>query len=587
MLELLDLRANDLSGTIPAEIGNMLSLKYLLLCDNKFQGSIPTDFGKLNMLFERQYDQSCMTDVATGIDCINREVRHCIWQSSLQHLKNANSFIIPLKQKLLHFLSPFKLGEELLHGCGEKCHESLPSSKEPYIVQNIEHLPSPVRRRILLESSNLPAAPISGAPPVEITNIPSTGSGSFPAIPNSGGNDKKKQSPAPASSPPIPENKSSTTDSLPKSTDAGQTSEKVSERWRYVYVVPAGALLLTVAAAMLCMCRRPGGAAIGPWKTGISGQLQKAFVTGVPKLNRAELETACEDFSNIIDTYPHFTLFKGTLSSGVEIAVASTPIASAKDWSKHSEMLFRTKIDTMSRINHKNFVNLLGYCEEEEPFLRMLVFEYPPSGSLFERLHAKEVEHLDWTARVRAIMGVAYCLQYMHHELNPPICHPCLESRGVLLTEDNAAKIAETGIWKEIVMKAKIPDDTDPSEMPPVEPENDVYNFGILMLEIISGKLPYSEEQGSLVDLATEYLNEKRSMSYMIDPSLKSFKHNELDAICDVIQDCIHQDPRERPTMNEAIAKLREVITVSPDAATPKLSPLWWAELEILSVEAS
>lgn len=86
---------------------------------------------------------------------------------------------------------------------------------------------------------------------------------------------------------------------------------------------------------------------------------------------------------------------------------------------------------------------------------------------------------------------------------------------------------------------------------------------------------------------AADYLNDKRSISYMIDPSLKSFKNNELDVICEVIQDCIQPDPRQRPTMKEVTSKLREAIVISPDQATPRLSPLWWAELEILSVEAT
>ena len=45
------------------------------------------------------------------------------------------------------------------------------------------------------------------------------------------------------------------------------------------------------------------------------------------------------------------------------------------------------QIETLSRVNHKNYVNLLGYCEENEPFTRMMVFEYAPSGSFFEHLH--------------------------------------------------------------------------------------------------------------------------------------------------------------------------------------------------------
>ena len=75
--------------------------------------------------------------------------------------------------------------------------------------------------------------------------------------------------------------------------------------------------------------------------------------------------------------------------------------------------------------------------------------------------------------------------------------------------------------------------------------------------------------------------------SAIIDPTLKAFKNNELDIICYVIRECIQPDPRQRPKMRDVTSKLREVIAISPDQATPRLSPLWWAELEILSVEAT
>lgn len=68
------------------------------------------------------------------------------------------------------------------------------------------------------------------------------------------------------------------------------------------------------------------------------------YVPGVPKLQRSELETACEDFSNIIDSLSEGTIYKGTLSSGVEIAVTSTAVKSAKDWSKNLEVQFRNKV---------------------------------------------------------------------------------------------------------------------------------------------------------------------------------------------------------------------------------------------------
>lgn len=86
---------------------------------------------------------------------------------------------------------------------------------------------------------------------------------------------------------------------------------------------------------------------------------------------------------------------------------------------------------------------------------------------------------------------------------------------------------------------------------------------------------------------AAQYLSDKRNASHMVDPTLKLHKHNELDVICEVIEECIQQDARKRPTMKEVIAKLREVLNISPEQAIPRLSPLWWAELEILSGEAA
>eukprot|EP00268_Persea_americana_P033210 TRINITY_DN32944_c0_g2_i3.p1 TRINITY_DN32944_c0_g2~~TRINITY_DN32944_c0_g2_i3.p1 ORF type:complete len:693 (+),score=153.99 TRINITY_DN32944_c0_g2_i3:250-2328(+) len=563
MLEVLDLRSNKLNGTIPTEIGDMLSLKHLLICDNDFQGSMPFEIEKPNMLIELQYDENLASDSSSGINCINKKVRH--WLKS-------------------------QTGSSLGHV--GKCYDDITGLSEPHIDEKVTYVLNPVRRKLLQKGSNLAAAPVHGAPPEELTTIPSFGSGSFPASTKSPlGTDKKELSP-PAASPSMDP---SATDPIAQQhhTPTLMSQEKPTDgglgKWKYVYALPAGAFLLTIAAVVLFICRKKGGTNIGPWKTGLSGQLQKAFVTGVPKLNRAELVTACEDFSNIINTLPNCTIFKGTLSSGVEIAVASTTIASAKDWSRRAEMHFRKKVDTLSRVNHKNFVNLLGYCEEDQPFLRMLVLEYAPNGSVFEHLHVKEFEHLDWAARMRIIIGVAYCLQYMHHELNPPIPHPNLTSNNVYLTDDYAAKVAEFDFWKEFVAKGKIPDDDDSnrSELPLADTESNVYNFGVLMLEVVSGKVPHCEEQGSIVNWAAAYLNDRRTVSYMVDPSLKSYKNNELDAVCEVILQCINQDPRQRPTMKEVTAKLREVLGISPDAATPKLSPLWWAELEILSLEAS
>ncbi|KAA3478508.1 protein MALE DISCOVERER 2-like [Gossypium australe] len=543
-LELLDLRENDLSGMVPAEIREMSSLKCLLLYDNKFDGSIPSEFGKLKLLSELQFDKNLASILATRIGCANRKFR-----------------------------LRFKLQKDTLAECNDSCCGSF----EKQMACNARNLVVPLERRGLLGSSkNLPAVPATAVPSTEqIIALPTTrSSGSFPAVPKETGT-KSEPDDESSETNSEPADQSSQANSKPvdqsSETSKGETTaEKSSEDlWKYFIIIPC-ILVFIAFVALAFMCRKRAAKAIG-----------------VPKLNRSELETACEDFSNIVQAIDGCMVYKGTLSSGVEIAVTSICVSSSKEWPKSSETGFRRKIDRLSRINHKNFVNLIGYCMDDEPFCRMMVFEYAPNGTLFEHLHVEDMEHLDWSGRVRIIMGVAYCLLYMHHDLNPPISHPNLSSSFIYLTDDYAAKISEIlGFDSAIKSNNSVDDRSQDSKLDPyADPETNVYSFGILLLEIVSGKLVYSKEQGSIEEWASQYLTDKGSLNNLVDPTLKGFKAEELEVICEVIQECIQSEPRQRPTMKDVSSKLRQAFNITPEQAVPRLSPLWWAELEILSME--
>ncbi|KAI8540132.1 hypothetical protein RHMOL_Rhmol09G0238400 [Rhododendron molle] len=350
-----------------------------------------------------------------------------------------------------------------------------------------------------------------------------------------------------------------------------KSSNSNSHRALIICAAIVGPMLLFSLVIGIVFCRGNKIVAVRPWATGLSGQLQKAFVTGVPKLKRAELEAACEDFSNVIGSSPIGTVYKGTLSSGVEIAVTSIAVTSAKEWSTNLEAQFRDKINSLSKVNHKNFMNLLGYCEEDEPFTRMLVFEYAPNGTLFEHLHIKEAEHLEWGMRMRITMGIAYCLDHMH-QLKRPIAHKNLHSSSVNLTEDYASKVSDFVLLDKVAA----------AEMDS-HPESNVYSFGVVLFEIVTGRL----HSGSIEDWASDYLTGDRSLRDMVDPTLKSFQEEQIEQIDEVIKACVNPNPKRRPQMKEVTARLREITSIGPDGAVPKLSPLWWAELEILSVEGS
>lgn len=368
--------------------------------------------------------------------------------------------------------------------------------------------------------------------------------------------------------------------SLPPSHSQAETNESSSVlHWVIYALCISGVLGLVVIASLvyLLVSRRKKDNTVNPWATGLSGQLRKAFVTGVPSLGRAELEAACENFSNVIGTVSDSALYKGTLSSGVEIAVASSPIKSAKEWLDRSEEQFRNKISVLSKVNHKNFMNLLGYCTCDDPFTRMMVFEYAPCGSLFEHLHVREAEHLDWPTRLRIIMGVTYCLEHMN-QLDPPVTPRTLNSSSIYLAEDYAAKFSDTEFWKD--------DEADPAPTRSAGQDSIVYKFGILLLEVISGRLPFSEDHGLLVLWASSYLDGKRPIGSMADPVLRASSpvpEEDLAALCDVVRLCINREAAKRPSMGEVAGLMKGAVRLSPEQTTPRNNPLWWAELEIMS----
>lgn len=640
-LELLNLSHNGLIGKIPSDLGNISTLKSLLLTDNKLEGSIPPELGNLVSLCELQLDRNQLSGFIPGFKHRNRKTINSVSLCDLKYLKKAdfsfNFFQGEIPACLDHLpWSSFQWNcfqyqisqHHLQRRCGFSPKKAFSWNYLSFSMKQLRHVficftgneglhlqqtnqgGATGKARILAEKGNVNASPAgqSQAPMESSPNpsgilravkIPTPSPSPSSPSPLFSPSRSPSRSPSPSPSPvssipspspsplssPAPSSVSSSRPSLvPSPSQNSSHPSKKSTAWKYYIAVPLVAFFL-ITSVLICICRRRNVVTIRPWKTGISGQLQKAFVTGVPKLNPVELDAACEEFSNVIGTMPDSMLFKGTLSNGVEIAVTSTTISSAKDWSEHSELYFRKKIEVLCRINHKNFVNLLGFCEEEEPFRRMMVFEYAPNGTLFEHLHNKGAEHLDWAARMRIIMGIAYCLQHMHHDMEPPVTHLNLHSKAVYLTDDYAAKLSDPDVWKEAAVKSNKMKSFSYSHL--LEVENNVYCFGLLLLEIISGKLPYAQEQGMLIEWAMGYLDKKDMIQYMVDPSLKSFKYSELEKICEVVQSCIHPYPQQRPSMRDITSEFRKALSISPEAAYPKLSPLWWAELEILSQDGS
>jgi len=188
----------------------------------------------------------------------------------------------------------------------------------------------------------------------------------------------------------------------------------------------------------------------------------------------------------------------------------------------------------------------------------------------------REAEELDWGMRKRIAMGIAYCLDHMH-QLTPPISQRNLLSSSIYLTEDYAAKLSDLSFCTDKVDTKKGYEKTSEEEI-----KDNVYSFGVILFELITGKIPYAVENGSQTDWAGEYIR-GQPLRELVDARLNSLKDDEIEKWSEVINNCVDPDQETRLSMKEITSKLKEITDMGPDGATPKSSPLWWAEIEIMS----
>ncbi|KAL4587775.1 hypothetical protein LXL04_000649 [Taraxacum kok-saghyz] len=565
---ILNLKDLCLEGTLAPELGKLTNVKSIILRNNSFNGTIPQEIGDLKQLEVLDLGYNNFTGPFPS-DLVNN------LSLSILLLDN-NNFLDNLSLEVNHLktLSEFQVDEEQLtnsHDHDFTCNKKS-SSWNVITERKLLQIPpssslSPSRHPV----SSISFPPFATSPSMSPVPSPSPSTSPVPApSPSTSAPSPSPIFPPFALFPKIPESsppeiKPDLAPSLSPGSFIISNNSKHHRVLMWSGMVVGGSILIFLTVFGFVFFKRNKMVTVNPWATGLSGQLQKAFTSGVPSLQRPELVTACEDFSNIIGSMLDGIVYKGTLSSGVEIAVTSTLITSPKDWSKTLETQFRNKIEMLSKVNHKNFVNLIGYCEDEKPFTRMMVFEYAPNGTLFEHLHIKEAEHLDWSTRLRIAMGTAYCLEYLH-QLNPPITHHNLQSSSIYLTEDYAAKISDFSFWDSQKTGPTKPDmlqDTSSS------PQTNVYSFGLILFELITGKLPLP--------------NGLLGSDSQVDPSLTLVKQDLVDELFQVVESCVDLDVDRRPSMREVACRLKEITDLAPENTVPRSSPLWWAELEILS----
>ncbi|KAK4795998.1 hypothetical protein SAY86_028324 [Trapa natans] len=540
-LKILDLGMNKLSGPIPPEIGNLTNILKINLESNGLTGRIPPELGNLKNLQELWLDRNKLQGTVPA-DNLESNGSFTLYASTAN-----SSGVCSLSQlKVADFSYNFFTGN---------------------IPKCLGHLPSMSFRGNCLQSKDTKQRP---AAQCGVTS---------PASPK-GYSLAQKHHPS----------------------GDGPKHQKTSKpAWllalEIVTGTMVGSLFFVAIITALHRCNSKSSIII-PWKKSASEKehtavfIDSEILKDVMKFSRQELEVACEDFSNIIGSSPDSLVYKGTIKGGPEIAVISLCIKE-EHWTGYLELYYQREVADLARIAHENTGKLLGYCSESTPFNRMLVFEYASNGTLYEHLHYGEGCQLSWTRRMKIVLGIACGLKYLHTELDPPFTISELNSSAVYLTEDFLPKLVDFESWKAILARSEKHSGSIGSqgaicvlgnsiEQRHEDLKGNIYAFGVLLLEIVSGRPPYCKDRGHIVNWAKDYLQLPEVMSYVVDPDLKHFIYEDLKVICEVVTLCVDPDPSKRPSMNELTSMLESKIDTSISAEL-RSSSLAWAELALAS----
>ncbi|KAL5989494.1 hypothetical protein ACLOJK_010386 [Asimina triloba] len=302
----------------------------------------------------------------------------------------------------------------------------------------------------------------------------------------------------------------------------------------------------------------------------------KWTLTSFHKLDFSEYEIlGCLDEDNVIGSGASGKVYKAVLSNGETVAVKKLWGLPKKGNDEDVEAGkrqvlddgFEAEVNTLGKIRHKNIVKLWCCCTAKDS--KFLVYEYMPNGSLGDLLHSCKGGLLDWPTRFKIAVDAAEGLSYLHHDCVPPIVHRDVKSNNILLDADFGAKVADFGVAK-VIGKGWNSMSAIAGSCGYIAPEyaytlrvnekSDIYSFGVVILELVTGKRSVDPEFGEKDLVKWVYTNlEQKGIDLIIDSKLDITFKEQIRKVLSVGLLCTSPLPVNRPTMRRVVKMLLEI----------------------------
>ncbi|KAM5560500.1 hypothetical protein ABKV19_021588 [Rosa sericea] len=228
---------------------------------------------------------------------------------------------------------------------------------------------------------------------------------------------------------------------------------------------------------------------------------------------------------------------------------------------------FAAEIESLGQLRHKNLVNLQGWCKKKTDLL--LVYDYIPNGSLDTLIfHPRDNFVLSWEQRFNIIRGIASGLLYLHEEWEQVVIHRDVKSRNVLIDADLNARLSDFGLAR-LHDHGKISHTTglvgtigyiapELAQTGKASASSDVFAYGILLLEVASGRRPIGSGHTDQFILAHWVMENHQAGRVLdtVDPKLGYYVEKEMELVLQLGLLCSHFKPEARPTMRQVVRYL-------------------------------